>query len=68
MRWWRAIRPQGGAAARDVPQAGAQAAAMARLRGQCHVAAGECVPWDDEGDDKCDAPETGEERARDERR
>lgn len=46
MRWWRVLwRRRQGDEARDEARA---AAAMARLRGQCGVAAGECAPWDDE--------------------
>ncbi len=47
MRWWRFLLRGTGKSARDPAQEEARAAAaMARLRGQCGVAAGECVPWD----------------------
>ena len=66
MRWWRGLWRSERAG--DDAQDGVQAAALARLRGQCGLAAGECVPWDDQGEANCAVSQTGEERAGDERR
>lgn len=66
MGWWRGLRWR---QPRDETQEEARAAAaMARLLGQCGVAAGECVPWNDQGDEKGGGLKTVDGATGDERR
>ena len=67
MVWWRRLwgRHRAGAAPVAAPDA-AHAAAMARLRGQCGLGAGECTPWDAPEPGAREGEENGE--AADERR